>query len=110
MGEIAEALRRATTGGSSVVAPGRRPPRPATQAPQAPSVHRPEPAALDGPPMVEELRPLDPAVIVDDGPQLEKCRHLALRLRKELDLRGARSLAVTSGMAPAAVVIGSGLK
>jgi Mrp family chromosome partitioning ATPase len=98
MGEIAEALKRATEsgGGASVAAtPGRRLPR--SVAP-ASSSHRPEPAALSGPPSLEELRPLDPAVIVDDGPQLEKCRHLALRVRKELDLRGVRTMAVTSGM------------
>jgi len=96
MGEIAEALKRATeAGGGTMTAPGRRAPRPAGS---TMSSHRPEPAALSGPPMIDELRPLDPAIVVDDGPQLEKCRHLALRVRKELDFRGARSLAVTSGM------------
>ncbi len=97
MGEIAEALKRASEadGGAGIASVGRRPPRAA--APTT-SSRRPEPAALTEPPNLEELRPLDPAIIVDDGPQLEKCRHLALRLRKELDLRGVRSLAVTSGM------------
>jgi len=89
MGEIAEALKRATEAGS----PGRRPPRPS-----AGKAVRPEPVQLSEPPTLDELRPLDPAIVVDDGPQLEKCRQLALRVRKELDLRGARSIAVTSGM------------
>ena len=105
MGEIAEALKRATD--AAAVAPTPTPaatPAPAqtrrSPRPPEPSMPRARHEANepDGSMTLADLRPLDPAVVVDEGPQLEKCRHLALRVRKELELRGAGSLAITSGM------------
>jgi receptor protein-tyrosine kinase len=107
MGEIHDALREAkrTSPGS---APAREAPRGRRQdpeiletfrslAPPAPANQAPTPIVPVSPEKRGLWRSRD--VIVDArGPAAEALRHLALRLRRELDARSARSVAVLSAL------------
>jgi non-specific protein-tyrosine kinase len=48
---------------------------------------------------VEKVESDYSAIALDDGPNAEACRHLALRLRSEMESRGARSAAIVSAEA-----------
>ncbi len=96
MGEIADALRRARSQRSPAAAPvpelGQRGlsaiPMPGSRAAAA---HAPE-LGLS----VSSVEPQNEAIILEQGPNAEACRHLALRLRTALDERRARSIAIVS--------------
>jgi len=106
MGEIADALRRAresrTPDGSEprpypddLSAPRMRPPEPSTpretDAPTLPSWEK-TPAESE----LVALEHADPTILLDDSPNLEACRRLAVRLRDSMERRGASSVAVVS--------------
>ena len=93
MGEIADALRRAR---SQRPAPAAAP-EPGLRGLPAPSL-RAAAAPTDSKPglSVSSVEPQNAAVILEPGPNAEACRHLALRLRKALDERRARSVAIVS--------------
>ena len=97
MGEITDALRRARERGTDVEAPGLASPRLADAAPAEP-LAPPPPRA----PSVEisldrgEEWPARAIVVEPRGNVAEALRHLALKIRAELDRRRARSFAVTS--------------
>ena len=98
MGEIADAIRRArglqpkspdSVGGLLIPSLRTAAAAPSSLAPvRAPAV------APDH--CVETVYPENPAIVLENGPNAEVCRHLALRLRTELDERGARSVAIVS--------------
>lgn len=48
--------------------------------------------------VVENLYPVDPAIVIDAGPNVEACRHIAVRVRAELEARAARSVAIVSAV------------
>lgn len=90
MGEIADALRRARTGGllPGPVSRGR-------------PVSGPDPGPVEPVPPPQTLqptRPTDQAIAQTPGGELEACRQLALQLRIELERRGARSVAIVSAL------------
>lgn len=99
MGEIADAIRRARAAATG----GRREAgEPGPSGPQHPApepAHRvrevPRPAAER---RLERLVPQSPAIVLDEGPTAEACRHVALRLRAELEARSARSVAIVSAV------------
>ena len=106
MGEIHDALREARRN-SPETTPERRTPRERNQDPEILETFR----AFAPPPAQQEPAPQVPVssarrgrwqsreVIVDArGPAAEALRHLALRLRRELHARGARSVAVLSAL------------
>jgi Mrp family chromosome partitioning ATPase len=105
MGEIADALRRARTqrgvpplasaGSLRGVSPLSVPPTRTAAAPIAISGPEPTRAAEAGH-TVSSVEPQNQAIILQQGPSAEACRHLALRLRTALDERRARSIAVVS--------------
>jgi Mrp family chromosome partitioning ATPase len=45
---------------------------------------------------INSVEPQNTAIILNQGPEAEACRHLALRLRNALDQRRARSVAIVS--------------
>jgi non-specific protein-tyrosine kinase len=93
MGEIADALRRAR----SQRAPSPPPSEPGlrglpTPAPRsAPALPETRPGLT-----INSVEPQNAAVVLDQGPDAEACRHLALRLRNVLDQRRSRSVAIVS--------------
>jgi len=103
MGEISEALRRARAGGGEAPkrAPAERVPLPpppnvagaAPAAPQEPGEH------LESPPDTRDGLWSPRALFIDDhGAAAESARHLALRVRAELERRKARSVALVSAL------------
>lgn len=101
MGEITEALRRARLDEKS------RPPVPSepersseSAAPSAPRAASIEPhERLESPPHSKDGFWSPRALFVEDqGPVAESARHLALRVRAELEKRGAHSVAVVSAL------------
>ena len=104
MGEIADALRRAR----ERIAPDPRPIGGGGAASAAlpiadlVSPHLSEPAGrADALPELSERRiatllNADPAVAVTEGPQVEACRRIALRVRAQLDAARAHSVAIVS--------------
>jgi Mrp family chromosome partitioning ATPase len=98
MGEISEALRRARQNPPPrpEAAPPAREPAPASPTPARPPVPEPEAPRID---IAEQAGGSAPArVLVTDGQSAsaEAARHIALRLRRELATRGARSIGVVS--------------
>lgn len=94
MGEIADALRRAR---SQRATP---PPEPSlrglpAQAARVAAALVPAPEPRSGL-TINSVEPQNRAVILEQGPDAEACRHLALRLRKAMDERRTRSLAIVS--------------
>jgi Mrp family chromosome partitioning ATPase len=106
LGEIADALRRARKERTSVEAERRpAPPRESPPRAAAPVSALPEPSAPPEtrplpPPerIVASLSPTDSAIALSDGAVVEACRSVAVRVRSELELRGAKTLAVVSGV------------
>lgn len=104
MGEISEALRRARSVGSP--APQGAPPERVPMPPAAPVGAAAPPAApeapiehVDSPPRTRDGLWSPRALFVEDhGPAAECARHLALRVRAELERRKARSIAVVSAL------------
>ncbi|MEM7410556.1 MAG: CpsD/CapB family tyrosine-protein kinase [Myxococcota bacterium] len=115
MGEIADAIRRARERGESrereLTLPTLRSTQAEAAAPAAPEAPPPTPPEDTGSSFgldsirsrvpflgkrVESVEVTNEAVILEDGARAEECRHLALRLRAELEERGARSVAVAS--------------
>lgn len=93
MGEIADALRR-TRG---VLFPTHsetplQPQVPVTDSPRRAT--RGQPAGR----RIETLAPTRSAIVLYDEPGVEACRHLAVKLRAELDRRGAGVVAIVSAM------------
>jgi len=97
VGEIADALRRARSGGllglgrpeGSRARPAEHDPRPGEAAAVA------APAA---PLTLQATHPTDPAIVHAPSSEIEACRQLALRLRIELERRRARSVALVSAL------------
>jgi Mrp family chromosome partitioning ATPase len=89
MGEIADALRR--TRGVLFPAPSELPAPP----PAAPRHATREPGPGQ---RLETLEPTRPAIVLQDEPEVEACRHLAVKLRAELDRRGAGAVAIVSAV------------
>lgn len=104
MGEITEALRRARLDEKSRPPAPPEPPRSsesvAPSLPNAPSAARPAPHdRLESPPHSKEGFWSPRALFVEDqGAVAESARHLALRVRSELEKRGAHSVAVVSAL------------
>ena len=105
MGEISEALRRARSGEPAAPqgTPAERvplPPPPAPLASSAPAAAPPQPSEhVDSPPRNREGLWSPRALFVEDhGPAAECARHLALRVRAELERRKARSVAIVSAL------------
>lgn len=103
MGEIADAIRRARVEGGRQPAEGsalsglEAPIPEPTRAPLHESAGEPRTeVAPSARRWIETIDPNNPAVLPEDGPHAEVCRHIALRLRDELDSRGARSVVVVS--------------
>ena len=103
MGEISDALRRARAADDSRPAPAPAPtletiavPPPSAKvgdAPAQPVEH------VDSPPRTRDGLWSPRALFIEDhGPAAESARHLALRVRSELERRRSRSLAVISAM------------
>ncbi len=100
MGEIADAIRRARTEGFGTARTPERVPvglRPslAPLAP-APPLAAPAPDPRPAEHRVDTVESDYPAVVLDDGPNAEACRHVALRLRSAMEARGARSVLIVS--------------
>lgn len=113
MGEITDALRRAREEREArAEEPAEAPSRPRPVPEEATSPPAPPPRPLERPPLsgpgfepiaksqheVEELEPWDPAIVVREGPEVEACRRVALRLRAEAERLGLKSLAVVSAV------------
>jgi Mrp family chromosome partitioning ATPase len=94
MGEIADALRR--TRGVLFPTPSELP---ASELP-APSSEMPRRATREQPPgqRLDTIEPTRPAIVLRDEPAVEACRHLAVKLRAELDRRGAGAVAIVSAV------------
>lgn len=105
MGEISEALRRARTG-ESTAEPGSNaervplPPAPVPIAQPAPAAATGEtPDRIDALPRTRDGLWSPRALFVEDhGAAAECARHLALRIRAELERRKARSIAIVSAL------------
>jgi Mrp family chromosome partitioning ATPase len=105
MGEISEALRRARAGGAAgpKQTPAERVPLPP---PPPPNAAAPAPAAsqepgehVESPPGTRDGLWSPRALFIDDhGAAAECARHLALRVRAELERRKARSIALVSAL------------
>lgn len=103
MGEISEALRRARAADDKrpapaavdpVAMPAPVPAPPLVAGPPVPAVEH-----VDSPPRTREGLWSPRALFVEDhGPAAESARHLALRVRAELERRRARSVAVISAL------------
>ena len=105
MGEIADALRRAREErGTPAETPPSAPqlPEPAPPAAMAavplPARHLPGPDPAAEGRVLDSLSPSDPAIVLAEGPSVEVCRHIAVRVRSELERRGARSVAIVSAV------------
>lgn len=102
MGEISEALRRARSGGAEAPkgSTAERVPMPPPPAPIEPASAPPAASEhVDSPPRSREGLWSPRALFVEDhGPAAECARHLALRVRAELERRRARSVAVVSAL------------
>jgi succinoglycan biosynthesis transport protein ExoP len=105
MGEISEALRRARTGEATAPAGSAServplPPPPAPLAQSAPNAPEPQPAdRIESPPRTREGLWSPRALFVEDhGAAAECARHLALRVRGELERRKARIVAIVSAL------------
>lgn len=103
MGEITEALRRARIDDKSRPASptDSAPPRAVAMPSASPAPHAPiaEPDRHESPSSEKEGFWSPRALFVEDqGAMAETARHLALRVRAELDQRGARSVAVVSAL------------
>lgn len=117
MGEIADALRRASGLRSFGTAQGAKPALGPSAGGAASGAHggvQPEPPRREPVERADERRlrpiepaptrlierpsPSDPAVVLEEGPALETCRHVALALRGELEARKARTLVVVSAL------------
>jgi Mrp family chromosome partitioning ATPase len=100
MGEISEALRRARDASDKRPAPALDPivaSTPSSSAVAAPPVRTSE--HIDSPPRTREGLWSPRALFVEDhGPAAESARHLALRVRAELERRHSRSVAVISAL------------
>ena len=103
MGEIADALRRAREAGGSSSAPAAparaEVPLRVTGPLEGDLRHEEETGGFEPPAeghWVDALAPTNDAVMPDDGPHAEVCRQIALRLREELDEKGARSVLIGS--------------
>ena len=102
MGEIADALRRARgirmpgTDGRQAQAPAAAPERPR----EDPRLESSPWEALPelGQQVLERLAPTDPAIALSEGGVIEACRKVAVRVRSELETRGASSVAVVSAV------------
>jgi Mrp family chromosome partitioning ATPase len=99
VGEITEALRRARERGHALEAPRTGPepreidfPPPASQEAPAAPLRPPVALSLDR----EPEWPARAVVVEPRGPVAEALRHLALRIRADLDRRRTRSVAITS--------------
>ncbi|RIL05735.1 MAG: hypothetical protein DCC71_09280 [Proteobacteria bacterium] len=100
MGEISEALRRARGDDPARKAQAAEP-RPIDPGRPASPAPPPTPAGerIESPPRTREGIWSPRALFVEDhGPAAESARHLALRLRAELERRRARSVAVVSAL------------
>jgi Mrp family chromosome partitioning ATPase len=99
MGEIADALRRARTQRRSEADRPAEPEASVTlrsafsQAALAQASRSATPVSET---WVEAVEPEPGAIVLEEGPNAEVCRQLALRLRTALDERGSRSVAVVS--------------
>jgi Mrp family chromosome partitioning ATPase len=112
MGEIADALRRARELGTTGMGRGEAPrsERSVDTEPVRPADRPRPPAAADAPRRpasreagiprhrLDQLARAHPTLQISDGPALQACRQLAVRLRGELALRGARTVAVVSAV------------
>jgi Mrp family chromosome partitioning ATPase len=109
LGEITEALRHAREQRSSPDT-GRQRPAPPREATRASRTHSPDPggegltpagsaapAEASAAHFVEALAPPNHAIVLQ-GPAVETFRGIALRVRRELDARGAASAAIVSGL------------
>lgn len=90
MGEIADALRR--TRGVLFPPTTSELPMPPPEAPRR-ALREPQPAQR-----LDTLEPTRPAIVLQDEPAVEACRHLAVKLRAELDRRGAGAVAIVSAV------------
>jgi capsular exopolysaccharide synthesis family protein len=101
MGEIADALRlaRRQRAAANAPEPTLRSISPLS-APAAQLTPVPAPSSATHPAeqgqAVSSIEPQNVAVILEQGPNAEACRHLALRLRTAMDERRARSVAIVS--------------
>jgi Mrp family chromosome partitioning ATPase len=92
MGEIADALRRARSQRfAGAPQPGLRGLFAPVPASRATAAEAPQPGLS-----IHSVEPQNTAIILEQGPDAEACRHLALRLRTALDERRARSVAIVS--------------
>ena len=100
MGEIADAIRRVRTQGLDAIANPER--APIGLRPSLSALSPPAPLAAPAPQLpkaghrVDRVESVHPAVVLDDGPNAEACRHVALRLRSAMEARGARSTVIVS--------------
>lgn len=101
VGEIADALRRHRERGpvAPETDPQREPVPRREPEPQAP-VAKLRPSGDEQHPPIElrtdDVESQNPAIALENNPNAEACRHLALRLRAELDQRSTRSVAIVS--------------
>jgi len=97
MGEIADALRRARLleGGGGLE---RSPAPPRTAVDRSLEVRPPPPRASREECGLDQLSPVDPAIVIEDGPNLETCRRLAVRLRATIRAGGLTSVAIVSAL------------
>jgi non-specific protein-tyrosine kinase len=97
VGEIADALRRSGgTGAGASLEPQPAGPRSGPTRP-LPEPSRPGRTAGAGR-TLPDLTPGDPAILHEEGPGLDACRQIALRVRSDLQRHGARTLAVVSAL------------
>jgi capsular exopolysaccharide synthesis family protein len=104
MGEIADALRRARSQRPVAAPEGSLRSLPSAPAAVSRAASSPAPAPFTAPPapeskpglLVGSVEPQNAAIILEQGPHAEACRHLALRLKAAMDQRRARSLAIVS--------------
>jgi Mrp family chromosome partitioning ATPase len=97
MGEIADALRR--TRGVLFPTPAEAPPPAAPSAvPGESGLRAPRQRPLPPGQRVDTVEPTRPAILMRDEPGVEACRHLAVKLRAELDRRSAGAVAVVSAV------------
>jgi Mrp family chromosome partitioning ATPase len=90
MGEIADALRR--TRGALFPTPSEQSAPPTPESPRR-SAREQAPARR-----LETLAPTRPAIVLHDEPAVEACRHLAVKLRGELERRNVGMVAVVSAV------------
>lgn len=112
MGEIADALRRAQLEDAKAAGTASTRPPPSSARPRDPLPRAaPATASLDVVPVESpvatrargsrqevRLHPAERAIVLDEGPNLEVCRQLAVRLRSMLEKAEIRSAAIVSAM------------